>query len=294
MPGVIDAPEVFISASSADYIDARKVYAFLCARNIPTFFSDESIPALGETDYKLAIDAAIEAAHHLVVVTSSRANVDSKWVTYEWNTFANEQLSGRKHGNLLTIVAGNMRPSELPLSLRQKQVLSLETELDKLLHYVRRGTSHGPARPFATAKSVETEDRDEPRSHPLSIVRETRTVHPETPRQEDAELPLASSTRFVAEVASGPTQNTIYELRKDRVLIGRSPDCDIALQVPKMSRYQGQFVRGDDGYSFEDLGSSNGCFINGHRVNQRTLLHDGDHIHAGAVILIYRQTDASG
>jgi len=88
---------------------------------------------------------------------------------------------------------------------------------------------------------------------------------------------------------SGRAQGTCYELTKDRVLIGRSPDCDIALSVPAMSRYHAQFVRTEDGYSFEDLGARNGSYVNGQCVNDRVPLHDGDRIHTGAVILVYRR-----
>ena len=107
----------------------------------------------------------------------------------------------------------------------------------------------------------------------------------------DSLAPEGSRTSLGVEVVSGPSQGTTYELAKDRVLIGRSPDCDIALRVPEMSRYHAQFIRTDDGYSLEDLGTSNGSYINGQRVVDRVPLQDGDRIHAGAVILVYRRAE---
>src|SRR5262249_31932284 len=53
-------------------------------------------------------------------------------------------------------------------------------------------------------------------------------------------------------------------------------------------RYHAQFVRMDDSYGFEDLGAGNGSYVNGVRVSDRVPLKDGDLIHAGQVILIYR------
>lgn len=88
---------------------------------------------------------------------------------------------------------------------------------------------------------------------------------------------------------SGPAQGAVFELSKDRVVIGRSPDCDIALSVPVMSRYHAQFVSTENGYSFEDLGAMNGSYVNGHMIVRRVPLHDGDRIHTGAVILLYRR-----
>jgi pSer/pThr/pTyr-binding forkhead associated (FHA) protein len=87
-------------------------------------------------------------------------------------------------------------------------------------------------------------------------------------------------------------QDTDYELTKDRIVIGRSPDCDISLDVPAMSRFHAQFVRTADGYSFEDLGSRNGSYVNGEGIGDRRVpLHNGDRIHTGAVILIYHRIE---
>lgn len=135
-------PAVFISAKSEDYPQARRVYEFLAGQGISCFYSDESLLEMGEADYKDAIDQALDGAQHLVVVTSSRAHADSKWVKYEWNTFANELLSGRKTGNILTVLCGSLTPGELPIALRQRQCLDLETELEKLPRFLR-GPRHG-------------------------------------------------------------------------------------------------------------------------------------------------------
>ena len=123
---------VFISSKSEDYPQARKVYDFLTGQGYSCFFSAVTIQKMGNTDYKDAIDNALESADHLVVVTSSRENADSKWVKYERNTFANELLSGRKGGNLLTVACGGLEPNQLPLALRQRQVLRFEIELHQL------------------------------------------------------------------------------------------------------------------------------------------------------------------
>lgn len=127
---------IFISSKSQDFTQARKIYAILTAQGYSCFFSAETLQQLGETDYKEAIDTALESARHLVVVTSSRENADSKWVKYEWNTFSNELLSGRKDGNILTIVCAGLKADELPLTLRQRQVLSFESELHQLASFL--------------------------------------------------------------------------------------------------------------------------------------------------------------
>jgi TIR domain len=130
------APAVFISAKSEDYAFAREIFALLTSQGIPCFFCDESLLQAGDANYKNAIDSAIDSALHLIVVTSSRANTESQWVKYEWDTFHNELLSGRKKGNLLVVACGDLKPGDLPLALRQKQVLRFDTERDRIVRYL--------------------------------------------------------------------------------------------------------------------------------------------------------------
>ena len=48
--------------------------------------------------------------------------------------------------------------------------------------------------------------------------------------------------------------------------IGRSPECDLRIDEPGMSRVHARLLPTDDGLLLEDLGSANGCFLNGKRV----------------------------
>src|SRR5262249_50513139 len=101
----------------------------------------------------------------------------------------------------------------------------------------------------------------------------------EGPNQE----PLA--TLFLA---SGAEERT-YPLAKDRVAIGRNPDCDIVLQQPSVARYHAQLVRDGSRYLIEDLQSPNGTYVNGQVIKGRTPLNDNDRIHVGGSILLYRR-----
>ena len=130
---------VFISCSSKDYQQANELFEFLEKNNVPVFFSAQSLPSLGASDYRRAIDTALEQVHHMVVLTSSRENVMSSWVEAEWGLFINELRSGYKNGNLVTMVADGCTPRELPPSLRNYQVISFSsTGFQQLLKYVRK------------------------------------------------------------------------------------------------------------------------------------------------------------
>ncbi|MBU0609590.1 MAG: toll/interleukin-1 receptor domain-containing protein [Armatimonadetes bacterium] len=129
---------IFISAKSEDYEDATQVYQFLIDHGLTVFFSRESLPRMGNADYGDQIDEALEEAAHMVVVTSSRERVTSEWVKAEWRLFVNEKRSGRKTGNLLTVITSQMNIGDLPATLRGSEVVELTTDgLDRLLAFVK-------------------------------------------------------------------------------------------------------------------------------------------------------------
>ncbi|MBI4349580.1 MAG: toll/interleukin-1 receptor domain-containing protein [Elusimicrobia bacterium] len=132
--------DVFISFKSEDAEHAARVYEFLTARGLRVFFSRASLPRLGSDEYHAQIDKALEQAKHLVLVTSSSKHASSQWVEYEWRLFLGEKLAGRKAGNVLSVLAGGMRPQDLPISLRNREALRCEpSELERLLEYLRDG-----------------------------------------------------------------------------------------------------------------------------------------------------------
>jgi pSer/pThr/pTyr-binding forkhead associated (FHA) protein len=72
--------------------------------------------------------------------------------------------------------------------------------------------------------------------------------------------------------------------------IGRE-GCDITVSDPDASRRHAQVEIADDRLSIEDLGSTNGTFVNGERIDQRRRLNDGDEVRIGATRWIVRAPD---
>ena len=118
--------DVFISHKSEDFVKAKRVYDYLVSNGIPTFLSEMSLPALSNADYSAEIDKALEKASNIVVIATCKENVLSGWVQYEWSAFANEKRSGRKTGNIITLIDDKMPITDLPILLRQFEVIPLE------------------------------------------------------------------------------------------------------------------------------------------------------------------------
>lgn len=70
-------------------------------------------------------------------------------------------------------------------------------------------------------------------------------------------------------------------LGNTEVLIGRSPQCHLVLVRPDVSRQHASIRLWGDDYVIKDLGSENGVYVNGQRV-EIAVLRDGDVIRIGS------------
>lgn len=121
---------VFISSKSEDYNIAMKVSKCLHNINIKTFLAPIHLRNLGNADYLATIDEQIELCQHLVVVTSSADHTRSRWVEYEWKGFNLEHLRGKKNGNLFTILTDGSEYDDLPLGLKNKEIVYYNPKKD--------------------------------------------------------------------------------------------------------------------------------------------------------------------
>ncbi len=82
--------------------------------------------------------------------------------------------------------------------------------------------------------------------------------------------------KFVLRGVSGAAFGKNYPV-PSQVTIGRAPECEISIASDEISRKHAQVKPISDGLSVEDLGSSNGTFINGQQVKQG-ILRPGDEL----------------
>jgi len=71
------------------------------------------------------------------------------------------------------------------------------------------------------------------------------------------------------------------------VIIGRAPDCAVAIHDAQLSRHHCAIEPFGGGWVFRDLGSKNGSFINNELIRSQ-LLCEGDVVRIGKTRLIYR------
>ena len=94
-----------------------------------------------------------------------------------------------------------------------------------------------------------------------------------------------SEPRFALRFISGKYQGGEYPLAEGQeIVIGRSSELDMVLVEEMVSRKHARIALTDGAMSIEDLGSTNGTFVNGEKVQQGTL-REGDRVLIGTNIL---------
>ena len=75
---------------------------------------------------------------------------------------------------------------------------------------------------------------------------------------------------------------------KDRLVVGRAPDCDICLPHPMISRYHALLQRRPDGIRLRDLASINGVWVGGQRISEPVELTEGVRVGIGPFLFSLR------
>lgn len=98
-----------------------------------------------------------------------------------------------------------------------------------------------------------------------------------------ASLPSGSALLVVRR---GPNVGARFLLDQDATVAGRHPDADIFLDDVTVSRKHAEFVREGTQFSVRDLGSLNGTYFDGARV-EHAALRDGSEVQVGKFRLTF-------
>ena len=91
---------------------------------------------------------------------------------------------------------------------------------------------------------------------------------------------------FQLTMRSGPTPGKTFPLEKEEILLGRDLANDIPISDPEISRRHVRFIMQGASILIEDLGSTNGTFLNGQRISSPQQLRAGDVITLGEDIVL--------
>ena len=87
----------------------------------------------------------------------------------------------------------------------------------------------------------------------------------------------------------GADGHSFNDLAKERLVLGRSSRTDVPIQHTSISREHCAFVREQDVWYVEDLGSSNGTWVNKDKINGRQVLKERDIIKVGHARLTFHR-----
>jgi ABC-type multidrug transport system ATPase subunit/predicted component of type VI protein secretion system len=85
-------------------------------------------------------------------------------------------------------------------------------------------------------------------------------------------------------VHEGTAPGQEVELTQNEMIMGRDSACDLVFPSPAISRRHARIFFQNGEYLLEDLGSSNGTFVNSKRLSVPHTLKDGDQIYLGKAI----------
>ena len=103
---------------------------------------------------------------------------------------------------------------------------------------------------------------------------------------------MADTYKLVVE--KGPAVGQVFELVDDQITMGRESFNAISIDVRALSRSHARLVKSSSGYAIQDLGSTNGTYINGEAITGLYPLKNGDNIFIGeTVVLEFHAAQAS-
>ena len=110
------------------------------------------------------------------------------------------------------------------------------------------------------------------------------SVPPEQP-------PSSGAQQGTLTLLAGQDVGAIVELSEERSLIGRSTEATLRLDSEGVSRAHACILRKGKTYTIQDLGSTNGTYVDGLRIDRPVTLRDGIRIQIGTTLMRFSLQD---
>ena len=163
---------------------------------------------------------------------------------------------------------------------------------------------HNPAyasKPEAAPQPVAASSAADTDSHDRTVIGKAKKPAettaqapvPEPQRQTGrSAMPLAlpPGKRLSLAIIDGPDAGSVFRLEKPRVTIGRS-NADLTLNDTEASRQHAAVEVHDLTFLLNDLGSTNGTMVDGHRISEPTELQNQSEFQVGGTTLMLIVTE---
>jgi pSer/pThr/pTyr-binding forkhead associated (FHA) protein len=94
--------------------------------------------------------------------------------------------------------------------------------------------------------------------------------------------------RACLEIIGSDEKDKVIELEEEDIIIGRIPECEICISIENVSRRHARVIFRNEEYFIEDLGSTNGTYVNGIKI-VKCVLRNSDQINIGGVKILFTE-----
>lgn len=129
--------------------------------------------------------------------------------------------------------------------------------------------------------------------HQLAVDHDVRTEGFDLVMDPSAQ-PTEIGAEAVLAVTAGHRSGTRYGIRGETVTVGRHPKSDVFLDDITVSRRHVELARSLTGYDIKDVGSLNGTYVNGVRIDGSEPLTNGDEVQVGKFKMLFLLTSTGG
>lgn len=140
-----------------------------------------------------------------------------------------------------------------------------------------------PPKPVATGPLAPSPAADVPAQDGTVILSPAALAPPPAPAAPGKTVVLSLARLMAIDTDLGAPEFPLEPLS----FVGRTPDNQVRLNKPAVSRRHAQLSQTENGWLLKDLQSENGTWVNGDRIRER-LLAEGDRVQFGTVRLVFR------